>query len=117
MCDNRRFDARRGGWWCDERHATCDARTTIDASTRDAVVGGATSDTRHATRGRQSTLRRATRWLVVRRATRDMRRADDNRRFDARQEEQPFSKSNILSEPGQRYLPFWGKERGEKREY
>jgi hypothetical protein len=34
MCDNRRFDARRGGW-CDERHATCDVRATIDASTRD----------------------------------------------------------------------------------
>jgi hypothetical protein len=35
MGDNRRFDARRGGWWCDERHATCDVRATIDASTRD----------------------------------------------------------------------------------
>ena len=34
MCDNRRFDIRRGGW-CDERQATCDARATIDASTRD----------------------------------------------------------------------------------
>jgi len=34
MCDNRRFDIRRGGW-CDERQATCDARATIDASTCD----------------------------------------------------------------------------------
>jgi len=34
MCDNRRFDARRGVW-CDERHATCDVRATIDASTLD----------------------------------------------------------------------------------
>jgi hypothetical protein len=38
-------------------------------------------------------------------------RAGDNRRFDARQEEKPLSKSNILSEHGQHYLPSWGKER------
>jgi hypothetical protein len=30
----------------------------------------------------------------------------DNRRFDARQEEQPINKSNFLSEHGQHYLPL-----------
>jgi hypothetical protein len=37
-------------------------------------------------------------WLLVRRATRDVQRAGDIRRFDTRQEEQPISKSNIVSE-------------------
>jgi len=45
-----------------------------------------------------------------------VRRACDNRRFDARREEQPFSKSNILSEHGQHYLPSWGKERLENHQ-
>jgi len=53
-------------------------------------------------------------WLLVRRATRDLRHAGDNRRFDARQEEQPINKSNFLSEHGQHYLPSWGKEHFEK---
>ena len=73
------------------RHATCDARATFDASTRKVAAG--------ATRGRHSTLRRA-KWRLVRRAARDVRRAGDIRRFDARREEQPISKSNILSEHG-----------------
>jgi hypothetical protein len=84
LCDNRRFDAQGCGW-CDERQATGDVRATIDAST--------------------------SRLWLVRRATRDRRRAGDDRRLDARQEKQPINKSNILSEHGQHYLPFWEKER------
>jgi hypothetical protein len=44
MCDKRRFDVRCGGW-CDERRATCDARATIDTSTRDKKNSRSTKET------------------------------------------------------------------------
>jgi hypothetical protein len=136
MCDKRLATCDVvAGATCDKRLATCGRQSTlrramwllVRRATRDVrratrvrqstlrramwwLVRRATSDERRATRVRQSTLRHAM-WWLVRRATSDVRRACDNRRFDARREEQPFSKSNILSEHGQHYLPSWGKER------
>jgi len=54
-------------------------------------------------------------WWPVRRATGNVRRAGDNRRFDARQEEQPITKSLFfLLKHNQHYLPLVEKSIGQK---